>query len=113
MTILPVSGQGVSSQQTQPTIFNPTSNLVDAFGNNPLLAGATVRYGQKILGEVVDDKIGKYTTGVGSQIKCYFAVDTRYVIKKILLLLFPFVHAVSNSDINFLYNFALKTKFKK
>lgn len=77
----------------QSTIFNPV--LVDAFGSNPLLAGATVRYGQKILGEVVDENIGKYTTGIAAQIKLYFSVDTRCVFKKLGLLLFPFAHTVS------------------
>jgi len=80
-------------QQTQPTMFIPSSNLVDAFGSNPLLAGATVRYGQKMLGQVVDENVGKYTSGMASQIKCYFAVDTRYVISKLGLLLFPFIHS--------------------
>lgn len=79
-------------QQTQPTMFIPSNNIVDAFGSNPLLAGATVRYGQKILGQVVDENVSKYTSGISGQIKRYFAVDTRYVINKIGLLLFPFAH---------------------
>lgn len=76
-------------------MFIPSSNLVDAFGNNTLLAGATMHYGQKMLGKVVDEKVGKYTTGISAQIKRYFAVDTRYVINKLGLLLFPFAHTVS------------------
>ncbi|CAH1731616.1 protein YIF1B [Aphis gossypii] len=83
---------GPNPQQTQPMMFNPANNLVDAFGSNPLLAGATVRYGQKILGQVVDENVGKYTSGISSEIKRYFAVDTRYVITKLGLLLFPFAH---------------------
>lgn len=90
-----ISGPVPSSQQTQPTMFIPSNNIVDAFGANPLLAGATVRYGQKILGQVVDENVGKYTSGISAQIKCYFAVDTRYVISKLGLLLFPFAHTVS------------------
>lgn len=88
-------------QPTQPTMFIPSSNIVDAFGSNPLLAGATVRYGQKMLGQVVDDNVGKYTSGIGAQIKCYFAVNTQYVINKIGLLLFPFAHSVSYTCIYF------------
>lgn len=68
---------------------------MDAFGNNPVLAGATVRYGQKILGQVVDENVGKYTSGISSQLKLYFAVDTHYVISKLALLLFPFAHKVN------------------
>lgn len=90
-----ILGPGPNSQQTQPTMFIPSSNIVDAFGSNPLLAGATVRYGQKILGQVVDENVGKYTSGISAQIKRYFAVDTRYVISKLGLLLFPFAHTVS------------------
>lgn len=90
-----ILGPGPSPQPTQPTMFIPSNNIVDAFGNNPILAGATVRYGQKILGQVVDEKVGKYTSGIGAQIKRYFAVDTRYVISKLGLLLFPFAHTVS------------------
>lgn len=76
-------------------MFVPTSNLADAFGSNPLLSGVTVRYGQKILGQVVDENVGKYTSGISAQIKQYFAVDTRYVIGKLGVLLFPFAHTVS------------------
>jgi len=101
-----ILGPGPSPQQTQPIMFNPSSNLVDAFGSNPLLAGVTVRYGQKILGQVVDENVGKYTSGISSEIKRYFAVDTRYVISKLGLLLFPFVHTVSyqNNIIHFISN---------
>lgn len=102
-----ILGPGPSPQPTQPVIFNPTTNLVDAFGSNPLLAGATVRYGQKILGQVVDENVGKYTSGISSEIKRYFAVDTRYVINKLGLLLFPFVHTVNLKKI-LLYLFQTK-----
>lgn len=90
-----IIGPSSIPQQTQSTMFIPSNNLVDAFGSNPLLAGATVRYGQKILGQVVDENVSKYTSGISGQIKQYFAVDTRYVINKIGLLLFPFAHKVS------------------
>lgn len=69
--------------------------MVDAFGSNPVLAGATMRYGQKIFGQVVDENVGKFTSGIGSQIKLYFTVDTHYVISKLALLLFPYAHKVN------------------
>lgn len=78
----------------QPTMFIPPTNLANALGN-PLIAGATMQYGQKILGQVVDENVSKYTNGIVDQIKRYFAVDTRYVINKLVLLLFPFAHKVS------------------
>lgn len=88
-------GPNPNPHQTQPSMFIPVANFVDAFGSNPSVAGATVQYGKKILGQVVDENVGKYTTGVSAQIKSYFAVDTRYVISKLGLLLFPFAHTVS------------------
>lgn len=76
-------------------MFTPTDNVINALGSNPLLAGATVQYGQKILGQVVDENVNKYTNGISLKIKRYFAVDTHYVIVKIGILLFPFAHTVS------------------
>lgn len=89
-----VLGPSTIPQQSQPTMFLPSTNLADALGS-PLIAGATMHYGQKILGQVVDENVGKYTSGIVGQIKRYFAVDTRYVFNKIVLLLFPFAHKVS------------------
>lgn len=42
--------------------------------------------------EVVQREIGRYVPV--SKLRYYFAVDTRYVLKKILLILFPFTHKV-------------------
>lgn len=38
-----------------------------------------------------------------SRMKYYFAVDTKYVISKLGLLFFPFMHSVSNKLLNVLF----------
>lgn len=42
--------------------------------------------------EVVQRELNKYVPV--SRLRYYFAVDTRYVLKKLLLILFPFTHGV-------------------
>lgn len=61
-----------------------------------MVANMAMQYGQSLVGqgrEFVDKKLEKYVTM--TQIKYYFAVDTRYVMKKLQLLFFPFTHSVS------------------
>lgn len=42
--------------------------------------------------EAVQRELGKYVPV--SQLRYYFAVDTRYVIRKLLLIIFPYTHKV-------------------
>lgn len=61
---------------------------------DPMVASMAMQYGQNLVGqgrEYVDKKLEKYVSM--SQIKYYFAVDTRYVLKKLQLLFFPFTHS--------------------
>ncbi|CAG0899954.1 unnamed protein product [Darwinula stevensoni] len=61
---------------------------------NPLIAGVASQYGQNLMGqgkEMVDQHLGKYSQKL-QNLKYYFAVDTKYVVKKIGLLFFPFTH---------------------
>ncbi|CAG2100107.1 unnamed protein product [Medioppia subpectinata] len=51
---------------------------------NPMAAAAIDQYGQNL--------VNKGKSWVGSNVKYYFAVDTSYVFKKLLLLFFPFTH---------------------
>ena len=61
-----------------------------------MVANMAMQYGSNLVGqgrEMIDQKLEKYVSV--SQIKYYFAVDTRYVMKKLQLLFFPFAHSVS------------------
>ncbi|XP_063231554.1 protein YIF1B-A isoform X3 [Bacillus rossius redtenbacheri] len=60
----------------------------------PMVADAAMRYGQALVGsgrQLVDRELEKYVPV--SRLKYYFAVDTRYVTKKLGLLFFPFTHS--------------------
>ncbi|KAI6185667.1 Protein YIF1 [Aphelenchoides besseyi] len=52
--------------------------------NNPLLQGYAEGYKQQLYDQ--------YVASTGQTLKYYFAVDTKYVLKKIGLILFPFIH---------------------
>jgi hypothetical protein len=67
------------------------------FLNEPLVANVAMQYGQALVGsgkQLVDRELEKYIPV--SRLKYYFAVDTRYVTKKLGLLFFPFTHSVSS-----------------
>jgi len=79
----------------QPQVYNPYGNLPGTqIFQDPMVANMAVQYGQNLMGqgrEIIDQKLEKYVSV--SQIKYYFAVDTRYVMKKLQLLFFPFAHS--------------------
>ncbi|KAL5463906.1 hypothetical protein EMCRGX_G032855 [Ephydatia muelleri] len=61
--------------------------------NNPMVTEAAVHYGHQLASQgqaMVDQKIGRFVAMTG--LKMYFAVDTQYVLKKLMLLLFPYTH---------------------
>lgn len=61
--------------------------------SNPMMTAAAMHYGQELASQgqaVVDRNIGRFVAM--SHLKTYFAVDTNYVLKKLSILLFPFVH---------------------
>jgi hypothetical protein len=67
------------------------------FLNEPVVANVAMRYGQALVGsgkQLVDRELEKYVSV--SRLKYYFAVDTKYVTKKLGLLFFPFTHSVSS-----------------
>lgn len=54
-----------------------------------------IQYGNQLASqgkEVMQRELGKYVPV--SRLRYYFAVDTRYVIKKLLLIMFPYTHKV-------------------
>jgi hypothetical protein len=82
-------------QQQQQPFFNPMqqANLF----NDPM-ANMAVKYGANLADqgkEYVAQNVDRWFSL--SQLKYYFAVDTNYVARKLLLLLFPFANQVFNN----------------
>lgn len=55
--------------------------------SNPMVSNMAKQYGQSLIQNAGDQMLGRF-----SGLKYYFAVDTRYVMKKLKLVLFPFIH---------------------
>lgn len=71
------------------------------FLGDPVVANMAMAYGQNLMGQgkqMVDQKLEKYVSV--SKMKYFFAVDTSYVWRKLIILLFPFTH----SDWSLKYN---------
>jgi hypothetical protein len=78
-----------SDYQQMPAPGWPVPNLTDP------MAAAAMQYGQVLVGQgkqAVGREIERYVPV--DKLKYYFAVDTGYVAKKLLLLVFPFGHKV-------------------
>lgn len=88
---------GYSQNQQDQNIYGYPSGLPGAqFIQDPMVANMAMQYGQNLVGQgkqFVDTKIEKIVNV--SKVKYYFAVDTKYVLKKLKLLFFPFTHSVS------------------
>lgn len=93
-----------------PTIFNPTNNAPNMFAGQfsvlqqPMVQDMALQYGQRLADQgkqLVETQFGKYVT----HLKYYFAVDNNYVVKKLILILFPFTLRVSyiNKDIKIVF----------
>ncbi|XP_065832476.1 protein YIF1B-B-like [Oscarella lobularis] len=77
-----------------PQLFEDTSNQMPGsqFVNDPM-ANVAMQYGSHLAGkgrEIVDEKVNRFLST--SRLKYYFAVDTKYVLRKLSLLIFPFHH---------------------
>ena len=71
-------------------------NIPTQLFQNQAVANAALQYGQSMVGQAkdkIDQELNKYVSA--SRVKYFFSVDTVYVIKKLILLMFPFTHAVS------------------
>ncbi|OXU27191.1 hypothetical protein TSAR_002508 [Trichomalopsis sarcophagae] len=83
----------------QPQPYTPTSTRNDGFAgtsqfasqllNQPVVANVAMQYGSD-LANAGKQQIEKYVPVTA--LKYYFAVDTDYVITKLILLFFPFTH---------------------
>lgn len=86
----------------QPSIYpNIASNNAGigaapfAMLNEPMVQGMALEYGQKLADhgkQLVESQFEKYVPV--TRLKYYFAVDNNYVVKKLMLLFFPFTHRV-------------------
>lgn len=91
----------------QPSIYDP--NIVPniapsnagigtapfAILNEPIVQDMAIQYGQKLADQgkqLVESQFEKYVPV--TRLKYYFAVDNNYVVKKLMLLFFPFTHRV-------------------
>nr|CAG4637246.1 EOG090X0ATU [Ceriodaphnia reticulata]SVE73115.1 EOG090X0ATU [Ceriodaphnia reticulata] len=90
---------GYYPQQGMPYMGMPMSGEQNNFSmptqllQNPAVANMAMQYGQSLMGqgkEALDRELNKYVAT--SRVKYYFSVDTAYVAKKLMLLLFPFTH---------------------
>lgn len=65
--------------------------------SNPLVSNVMKEYGKNII-----ESAGGQMLGQVGGLKYYFAVDTRYVMKKLKLILFPFLHKVRKNNYSLL-----------
>eukprot|EP00924_Labyrinthula_sp_SR-Ha-C_P008396 snap_masked-scaffold_11-processed-gene-11.18-mRNA-1 protein AED:1.00 eAED:1.00 QI:0/-1/0/0/-1/1/1/0/350 len=84
--------QNIANQNIQPgpNDFGLNIQNLGAFGNNPLL-----QVGVQQAQQYVDNSFNKFSPGVGSfwnNLQFHFTVDNQYVLQKIKLLMFPFLH---------------------
>lgn len=83
-------------QQQQQTFFNPMQPDMNNLFSDPM-ASMAVKYGSSLAGqgkEYVTQNVDKWFSI--SKLKYYFAVDTTYVAKKLLIILFPFINQVTD-----------------
>ncbi|KAG5889049.1 hypothetical protein JTB14_000959 [Gonioctena quinquepunctata] len=92
--------------QSQPNNFNqapaPFSNNANPIGiaatnlgvlNQPVVQDMAMQYGQQLAGAgktLLKNEVERYLPVM--KLKYYFAVDTKYVLSKLMLLFFPFTH---------------------
>lgn len=91
-----------------PTIFNPTNAPnpeANTFSSQfsmlqqPMVQDMALQYGQRLADQgkqLVETQFEKYVPV--TRLKYYFAVDNNYVVRKLILLLFPFTHRVRTVD---------------
>ncbi|XP_077285708.1 yip1d-interacting factor 1 [Arctopsyche grandis] len=82
-----------ASPMSIPSPFIPNKSQFGMMLQQPMVQGMAVEFGQQLASQgkdIVNKKIEKYVSV--SELKYYFAVDTKYVLKKLLLIFFPFTH---------------------
>lgn len=98
-----------------PAIFNPTNPIAnnappDTFAaqfsvlNQPMVQDMALQYGKNLADhgkQLVETQFEKYVPV--TRLKYYFAVDNNYVVRKLVLLLFPFTHKVKLQNAVFMF----------
>lgn len=86
------------AQQQMPMPMQPGSVPQHQFAmfQQPIVQDMAMQYGQKLADQgkqLMESQFEKYIPV--TRLKYYFAVDNKYVINKLRLLLFPFTHSVN------------------
>ncbi|CAH0728683.1 unnamed protein product, partial [Brenthis ino] len=71
----------------------PTPAHIGSMIQQPIIQDMALQYGNQLAAqgrEAVQRELGRYVPV--SRLRYYFAVDTRYVMKKLILILFPYTH---------------------
>ncbi|KAL3287850.1 hypothetical protein HHI36_002308 [Cryptolaemus montrouzieri] len=82
------------NMQYMPNVDNNQRTPSLGAFKQPFVQDFAVQYGQQLANvgtTMLQKEVGKYVP-VG-KLKYYFAVDTKYVLSKVMLLLFPFTHS--------------------
>ncbi|KAJ8936280.1 hypothetical protein NQ314_012428 [Rhamnusium bicolor] len=89
--------QGFSNYNAQPPYqnVNPLEQSVPNLGvlGQPMVQDMAMQYGQQLAGAgktMLKKEVERFVPV--SKLKYYFAVDTKYVVSKLMLLFFPFTH---------------------
>ncbi|CAB3249566.1 unnamed protein product [Arctia plantaginis] len=88
---VPNANYGYMGGYTQPPIPNPAQ--LGSMLQQPIVQDMALQYGNQLAAQgrdVVQREINKYVPV--SRLRYYFAVDTRYVMRKLLLIIFPYTH---------------------
>lgn len=97
-----------------PSIFSPPNPAAPGPANTfsgqfsmlqqPMVQDMALQYGQRLADQgkqLVETQFEKYVPV--TRLKYYFAVDNNYVVRKLILLLFPFTHRVRVRDLMTLF----------
>jgi hypothetical protein len=94
----------MNQQQKMPQNAYYPADPVNKLFNDPV-ASMAVKYGSTLADqgkEYVSQNVDRWFSV--SKLKYYFAVDTTYVAKKLLIILFPFINRVRICFFNSIYN---------
>ncbi|CAH0594452.1 unnamed protein product [Chrysodeixis includens] len=90
-TPTPVGNFGYMGGYPQSPMVNPAH--IGSMLHQPIVQDMALQYGNQLAAqgrEAVQREINKYVPV--SRLRYYFAVDSRYVLRKLLLILFPYTH---------------------
>lgn len=89
-------GQPMYNPGSGPNVPQSGVGAPFAMLQQPMVQDMALQYGQKLADQgkqLVETQFEKYVPV--TRLKYYFAVDNNYVVRKLILLLFPFTHKVS------------------